>query len=60
VTPHTFKPFTRIGFDHHQQTGACQTFRTKPIVQIIGNRARGKLSNVNAFGRRIDDRLDIE
>jgi hypothetical protein len=60
MTPDAFKSFARIGFDHHQQTGARQTFRTKPIVQIIGNRARGKRSNVNAFSRRINDRLDIE
>jgi hypothetical protein len=60
VTPYAFKSFASIGFNDDKQTSTRQTLGAKSIVQLIGYRARGKRGNVNAFGRRIDDRLSIE
>jgi hypothetical protein len=60
VTPDAFKSLARIGFNDDKQTGARQTLGTKSVVQVVGYSARSKRSDVDTFGRRIDDRLHVE
>jgi hypothetical protein len=60
MTPDAFKSFARIGFNDDKQTRARQTFGAKSVVQVVGYSTRGKRSDVDTFGRRIDDRLHIK
>jgi hypothetical protein len=60
VTPYAFKSFASIGFNDDKQTSTRQTLGAKSVVQVVGYRARSKRSDVDTFGRRIDDRLHIK
>jgi hypothetical protein len=49
MTPNSFKTLAGIGFDHHTQTCACQTFGTELIVQLIGTSTCGKRCGIDTF-----------